>query len=434
MKPVRPGAGLSVVLTMLAIGTVAVGTAEPVAAQSVRCGMVLTQSTALASDIGPCPGDGLVIGANNITLNLNGHSVFGTPGPGSGRQAGIRLSRRTGVRVTGQTLAGARRGTVRGFDAGVAIDAGSANTVENLVVRDNIGPNDETVELCDGIVAFHSADNRILNNAVIHNGPCDGIGVLGSGSDRNTLRGNVVRATVGASADSAAGTGIIVNNFLDVADRGRPIFDNRVIGNVVVGNSGSGISNIGSVDGVVSNNNVEDNGLAHFGEIDFLPANGIGAAKGPQLPIPLNLSISRNVVKHNGIFGIIVDRNTDGVTVLENHVTLNGAVGILLFANAHDNKVIRNHTGYNGVLDLLDADDECDNNMWFGNTWGPPTGIFYPTSFYPDCTATGGTQVGSSSPAAASSASQAETDASNRLGFPPDRRPDEAPSRRRPAR
>ena len=46
----------------------------------VTCGQTLTHSVKLARDLTNCPGNGLVIGANRITVDLNGHTVDGAPG------------------------------------------------------------------------------------------------------------------------------------------------------------------------------------------------------------------------------------------------------------------------------------------------------------------------------------------------------------------
>ena len=47
-------------------------------AAHVTCGDVITQDTTLDSDLIDCPGDGLVIGADGVTLDLGGHTVDGT--------------------------------------------------------------------------------------------------------------------------------------------------------------------------------------------------------------------------------------------------------------------------------------------------------------------------------------------------------------------
>ena len=46
-------------------------------ATHVSCGDVITQDTTLDSDLVNCPGDGVVIGASGITLDLAGHTIDG---------------------------------------------------------------------------------------------------------------------------------------------------------------------------------------------------------------------------------------------------------------------------------------------------------------------------------------------------------------------
>ena len=45
---------------------------------SLDCGSTITGDTTLSSDLTSCPGDGLVIGADNIMLDLSGHTIDGT--------------------------------------------------------------------------------------------------------------------------------------------------------------------------------------------------------------------------------------------------------------------------------------------------------------------------------------------------------------------
>src|SRR5262249_12996952 len=85
--------------------------------------MVITQNTTLKQDVGPCAGDGIRVAADNITLNLNGHKVFGTPGH-LHDNVGVHLMGRHGVVVTG----GKALAEITDFDAGVAIEGGGGNT------------------------------------------------------------------------------------------------------------------------------------------------------------------------------------------------------------------------------------------------------------------------------------------------------------------
>ena len=50
-------------------------------ATHVSCGDVITQDTTLDSDLVNCPGEGVVIGASGITLDLAGHLIDGARGP-----------------------------------------------------------------------------------------------------------------------------------------------------------------------------------------------------------------------------------------------------------------------------------------------------------------------------------------------------------------
>ena len=64
---------------------------------TVHCGQTLTQSVKLANDLTNCPAPGLAIGADAITVDLNGHTTTGpsrTPTPATSRHSGFRASTR----------------------------------------------------------------------------------------------------------------------------------------------------------------------------------------------------------------------------------------------------------------------------------------------------------------------------------------------------
>src|SRR2546426_9983193 len=64
------------VLTVAVTAFFAVG-ASPALAQHVSCGQVITHNTHVKNDLLDCPGDGLVIGASNVKLDLGGHTIDG---------------------------------------------------------------------------------------------------------------------------------------------------------------------------------------------------------------------------------------------------------------------------------------------------------------------------------------------------------------------
>jgi hypothetical protein len=394
--------------------------ASPAAMRAGRlsCGDVITKSTTLVADIGPCPADGIIIGADNIRLNLNGHRIFGEPGVGDGNAAGIRLPFRTGATITGHPGNSGKKGTVTGFDAGVFINGGSGNTIENLVVSENVGPDgSEEPLLGDGIVLFHSGNNRIVNNMVTHNGPYDGIGVLGSDSNDNLVQGNIVEDTPASERTPFVGitdgVGILINNFLDeqgTPRRGEPIFRNQVIDNVVRRNDNSGISNVTHVDGRIEGNIVEDNGA--LGEVCESqpsrdgsegpivcrpaadPSNGIGVTKGPGATGVAADGVTRMLIRDNRVTGNTGDGIAIGAFPEFTHVSENRIVENVATGNGGSGNVFRGpFDGPRGRYDLHDysrsqpcGDDtcppepSCDANVWRDNVFN---------TAYPPCAAGG---------------------------------------------
>ncbi|MDQ4143986.1 MAG: right-handed parallel beta-helix repeat-containing protein [Actinomycetota bacterium] len=349
--------------------------APPAQAAPLVCGRVITESdlvgkpdrtVTLTQDIGPCPGDGIVVRADNFILDLGGKHVFGNPGPSSetcdgvpvgacGNQAGIRLPRRSGVTV--------KNGTVRDFDAGVVLVGGGFNTITGLSARDNIGPGDPGAFLGDGIVLFNSANNRIVNNVIAHNGRYDGIGVLEGGSDANLIENNTVIGNAGFlnSNLESYGQGIIVNAAsMQLAE---VIKYTTLRKNTVGGNASAGIANISSVEGSIENNTVEGNGFTNTG------GNGIGVGAGAGAPAEAWMLVQRNEVHGNTQSGIVIRAD--------------GRRSEVLYNDASNNALARSSFGELTAFDLHDLLGRCQVITWLGNTWG--TGLYSP-----ECVTNGG--------------------------------------------
>src|SRR5690349_11685462 len=109
-------------------GLLVLASAAPAAAAAapVQCGAVLTASTTLRANL-TCTGDGLVIGADGITLNLGGHTVRG-----SGTGAGIRIDTpRQNITV--------KNGTVSGFARDGVLEGSRAVTFTEVRLVDGLG-------------------------------------------------------------------------------------------------------------------------------------------------------------------------------------------------------------------------------------------------------------------------------------------------------
>lgn len=172
-------------------------------ADHVSCGDTITQDTTLDSDL-ICAGDGLVIGADGVTLDLGGHTISG---PGAGPSAGVRVQ---GDFILDDDDMKIRRGTIRGFETGIEA-AADGLAVRRLAITNNV----------TGILIDISFDVVVRNNVIADN----------SGSGLFVLDSGAVRVT-GNDALRNAGDGI---HF------GGEVSSSVAEGNVASGNGDDGI-------------------------------------------------------------------------------------------------------------------------------------------------------------------------------------------------
>jgi parallel beta-helix repeat protein len=322
---------LAITLLSLGLATIVAATPASSATSPIRCGSVITADTTLTANIGPCSRGGLVIGADNITLDLDRFGVLGKANR-TGDGVGIRLSGRTGVTI--------KNGRVIDFDAGVAIVGGSANTVENVLVKDNIGTA-KRGDFGDGIAISGSDGNTITGNDVIHNGPFDGIGLVGAAS-ANLIEDNIVSENhVGTTADDGIrieGPGATNNTV-----RGNTVSANGLDGIAVFSDQATGSLNVGNV---IEENTVTANG---FGFLGARPGDGIRTFLRAN-----DTTIANNAVHDNAGSGILIAEGS-----LNNEILTNTSTG-----NA------RQATAAAPRFDLHDLNPACDANVWFGNVFG----------------------------------------------------------------
>ncbi|MCA1692962.1 MAG: right-handed parallel beta-helix repeat-containing protein [Actinobacteria bacterium] len=323
----------------------------------LSCGDIVTRNTVLDQDVGPC-GVGLTIGADNITLDLNGYEVFGTPAIGDG--AGITFLGRTGATV--------KNGTVREFDVGVVIEGGSANTVQGINAVNNISFQTIQARGGDGIAILSSQNNRILRNNTVNNGPFSGIGIysdIDSAHPRTTggaSTGNVVDGNIVANNIQGRQPNNVVNND-NIGIRLEPgNARNFILNNDVYGNGLDGITLFTrSVFNVIRGNNVTRNG---FYRVAARRGNGIGLQIGNAAGGANDNIIENNNSTNNADNGISIRAGS-----LRNTVRNNTAVHNAVLPPASAN--------FGPTFDLLDNNVNCDFNQWRDN--------IYITAFPPDC-------------------------------------------------
>lgn len=320
---------LALPLLLLALTTVGLAAPASSAPAPIKCGTVIRANTALTANVGPCSRGGLVIGADNITLDLGGFAVLGIANR-SGDGVGIRVPGRSGVTV--------QNGRITDFDAGVGLLGGSANTVRNLLAKDNIGTT-KRGDFGDGIAISDSDGNFILSNDVIHNGPYDGIGLFGASSG-NLIEGNVVS---GNNLPSVPDDGIRIEGPGATSNtvRGNTVSGNTLDGIAVFSDQGTGLLNVGNV---IEGNTVTANG---FGLLGARPGDGIRTFLRGNETI-----IRNNIVQDNAGSGILIGS-------LSNQILTNTSTGNGRQASAASPR-----------FDLHDVNPNCDANTWSDNVYG----------------------------------------------------------------
>src|SRR6266850_6664883 len=102
--------------------------------QSAQCGQRITTDFILANDM-TCTTDAFVINADNITLDLGGHTITG-PGMGPQTWPNPQLDS-VGVRAGGHTGVTVRHGTIDGFSTGVYFVDMVRSSIEDMQSQHN---------------------------------------------------------------------------------------------------------------------------------------------------------------------------------------------------------------------------------------------------------------------------------------------------------
>jgi parallel beta-helix repeat protein len=161
---------LAVLLLSTVLGSTLAFSPPPVFA-SVGCGSVITKNTTLSANIGPCLGDGLVIGANHITLNCNRHEISGPPG---GESNGIDLNATRGVTVkncdvigfyTGYNLNGSSGDRLIGNIANGPLNTGfyAAKSTADVLTK-NLAVSSDAAGTESAFVVQNSAHDLLISN------------------------------------------------------------------------------------------------------------------------------------------------------------------------------------------------------------------------------------------------------------------------------
>jgi parallel beta-helix repeat protein len=203
-------------------------TAADLPIKSLSCGEVVKESVKLSTNL-DCTGDGLIIGADGITIDLNGHTLKG-PGAKSSK-IGAMLATSSGVTLQGP-------GVIEGFQAAVLDTGGQDNKITGVNFVDN-----QIAIFLTGASTTGISQNMFTGND---------IGMASHSSKLTTFEKNLLEdndlagVTLVNSADNKIDTNIIEgsNNgvFLDGQSTGNKITTNTLLDNTGVDvNNGNGM-------------------------------------------------------------------------------------------------------------------------------------------------------------------------------------------------
>jgi Right handed beta helix region len=252
-------------LALAAAASLAAIAAPQAGAKQLACGATITKDTKLTQDLTNCPGVGIRIGADDITLDLNGHTVAA---------AAKRNPKAHGILNKGHDRVTIKGGTVKGFGAyGVRLADAKRNVVRDMQMIGNF----------TGIGLVESSNNLVTKSQMSGS---RFVGVNLTGGAHNRVVANAITASVGL--------GVLVQT--SVNDHGS---DNRILDNVIEGN---GIQvNPGQASAQIAGNTIRHAGFA-----------GIAAFEPSTI-------IERNTSSDNRGLGILapngaVDRGGNGAT------------------------------------------------------------------------------------------------------------------------
>jgi parallel beta-helix repeat protein len=356
-------------LTALAVATLLVLGAGHALASHVSCGDVITENTTLDSDLIDCPGDGIVIGADNITLDLDGYTVDAGPGTAPDDHGVDNSAGRVGVtirdgRIQGFGYAAVKVGrslthcepcndpapvtgnrlrnlTVSG--AGIVIEESAGNEIVGNSLsglRSSIGLRDSdqnriednTIVHGGGMWLLQSDDNQLIRNLVSSDVLIDGGIELLYSAERNLVDGNSVSgAYMGIRLDEADANAVRRNlahgNEYGIGVSGATM--NRVDRNRIVRNAFAGMSL-----GVVRQTSIEGNVIVDNGFF------GIGMNCSADVRVSRNLVsgthfVSEDIFADNQGTGIFVGYS-DRTVLQGNRVSRNESAGIEVAAKRPD--------------------------------------------------------------------------------------------------
>ncbi len=99
---------------------------------SPSCGQVITQNVILTSNLNCAESDGLIVGASDIVVDLNGHTISGPD-----VDSDTKTSSKVGIMIPNMNNVVVQDGTIEGFQAGILMTGSQNVEVKGIVAKNN---------------------------------------------------------------------------------------------------------------------------------------------------------------------------------------------------------------------------------------------------------------------------------------------------------
>ena len=207
------------------------------------CGEIVNEDVTLTSDLECGPGDGLVVGANDVTINLNGYSITSSDEAGS-EDPSMNYDGSSGILVpNAQNVAISGLGEVSGFDRGITFMGSSGGQVADIQLANND----------IGVLMSGSEGTEVSRNTITNNG----IALISDSSNKGVIAFNQVVANLeqgilvlGSDDNVVAANNMFGNGengiYLDIMSNGNTVDFNTVFGHEVadLNNDGGRSTNV----------------------------------------------------------------------------------------------------------------------------------------------------------------------------------------------
>jgi large repetitive protein len=344
-----------VVFLAAAVGALAALSGAEAADKQPQCGDTITADTRLDRDLVDCPNNGIVIGVDDITLDLNGHTVSGDGSPAVGCNprkefcdVGVLNFRNDGFRLKDGAVRDFAFGPwiARAHDSRVIDVSSKQNTTfgfvvsqsSQILIRDSSG-NDNIPPEGDGMGLFSSHNVQILDSSFRHN---PGPGIHVGESNNNLIKGN-------RFSDSSPGVLIEGDH-------------NRLRGNRFVRNAGGGILVGSGSRNVLARNHFsrDREGIAiEKGRHNLVERNVVvdARSRGIRLGVDLpdeSIGAVDTTLRRNEVRGTAGDAfliNHKGTSVLRRNIA-SGARGSGFHVESRSTKLTKNRATHNADLGI----------------------------------------------------------------------------------